>query len=176
MSDWKSLIDPKLKKTFETQGPDPRAAEKLRQKFTTGLDKALASYKAGVTKGRKAWKEANGVVEFTPSLGGEPIALDGETTLYVPAERFEAFITSLKQAATAGELDASLQAPAGKTAAPAQGERKTRNVSEESRLNIRVGGFRRGGKSDADISKLLKAEGVDDAKIKAALAYKRPGK
>jgi hypothetical protein len=169
---WKSLIDPKLKSEFEKTGPDPRAAEKVRAKFNTGLDKALASFKAGTTRGRQQWKKNNGVVEFSPTLGVAPVALDGATTLYIPEGRFEAFIGALKQSASAGELDAALQAPTGKSGAAAK-PRQTRNVSEESRLNIRIGGFRRGGKSDAEIAKLLKGEGVEDAKIKAALAYKR---
>jgi len=175
MASWKDFSDAKLKKEFEKKGPDPRAAEKLRSRFTKSLDTALGQFLATEpTKGRKMWKAQNNVVEFSPVFNGSPVSLDGETTLYIPSERFSDFVGALKQSVAAGELDAVLEGPEGvKTTAKSGG---TRTFSDQSRLNIRVGGFRRGGMDDAAIKAKLKGEGVDGKLIDAALARKSAGK
>lgn len=183
MADWKTLSDPKLKSDFEKVGPNPLTALKAREKFVKSLETAKAQFASPTpTKGFKTWKVNNGVVEFKPSVGRNAIQLGGASTHYIPEERFGSFVDAVIASVKAGELDQEIQNPLSASvvalskalnSGKSSGEKKTRNVSEESRLNIRVGGFRRGGKSDAEITKLLKAEGVEDAKIKAAIAYKR---
>lgn len=172
--DLSKFIDNSLKSEFEAK---PYDIGKDRAKLTRKFELALNQIKQGQTRGaHKLWKISNGVVEFTVPHGSGALNIGGSTTNYIPESQFPGFVAALIDATNAGEFDGALKAvdvaPAASTRAP----KRERNVGEASRLNIRVGGFRRGGKSDADIRKLLAGEGVEKAAIDAAIAYKRPGK
>lgn len=176
MADWKSLIDPKLKAEFERQGPDPRAAQRNRDRFIKSLDTAARQFgSTEPTKGKKMWKAANNVVEFSPKSGNGPVLLNGSETHYIPSERFPAFLEALKQSVSAGELDDALEASAGAEGA-SSGEkkpRKERKLGDQSKANIKLGGYRRGGMSDKDAKARLKEEGFSDEIIAAAFARKK---
>lgn len=181
MSDWKSLTDKKLKIKFEETGPDPRAAEKLRARFSKSLDTALNQFlSTEPTRGKKSWKAANNIVEFKPTFGGQPVSLDSETTLYIPSERFDAFIKALKASVDAGELDAALSAPAGEASTKSGATKKpaaVRSTSSDPLTNIRRAfGNRMGksGQSAAEAAAALKADGkYDAADIDKVLAEKK---
>ncbi|PZU07657.1 MAG: hypothetical protein DI606_16375 [Sphingobium sp.] len=177
MADWKSLTDKKLKAKFEETGPDPRAAEKLRARFSKSLDTALNQFLATEpTRGKKSWKAANNIVEFKPTFGGEPVALDGDTTLYIPSERFDAFIKALKASVEAGELDDALNGVAS-TKSVSGGKASTRAASSDPLTNIRRAfGIRMGKQkqSAAQAAAALKADGkYDAADIDKVLAEKK---
>ncbi|OAN51839.1 hypothetical protein [Sphingobium sp. TCM1] len=174
MVDLSKFIDNSLKSEFEAR---PYDVTKDRSRLVGRLEAARAQFTTnGAVRGPKLYTVKNGVVEFKVGVKGVDLTINKATVNYIPESQFEAFLTALIDAVNAGEFDivftASAAAPAATSAAP----RAKRNVSEASRLNIRVGGFRRGGKTDAEIRKQLADEGVEKAAIDAALAYKRPGK
>lgn len=176
MADWKSLTDAKLKADYEKQGPDPRAAERNRERFIKSLDTAARQFgSTEPTKGKKMWSAANNVVRFTPKTNNGPVLLNGSEEVFVPSERFPAFLEALKQSVSAGELDDALQAPTG-AAGASSGEkkpRKERKLGDQSKANIKLGGYRRGGMSDKDAKARLKEEGFSDEIIAAAFARKK---
>lgn len=116
-----ALVDAKLKDVFEQTKPDP---SKLRAPAIKRLDTAKTQFLATEpTRGRKIWRAKNNVVEVAL-----PFALNGETTVYVPSERFPDFVDKLKAAVEAGELDAELVTAAEGGEAPATSGRKRRGT------------------------------------------------
>ncbi|WP_022682123.1 hypothetical protein [Sphingobium bisphenolivorans] len=172
--DLSKFIDNSLKAEFDAK---PYDVAKDRARLVGRLEAARAQFSSnGAVKGPKLFTKKNGVVEFKAAVKGVDLTINGSTTNYIPESQFEPFLAALIEATNAGEFDNVFTAGAASPAKPAAAPKRERNVSEASRLNIRVGGFRRGGKSDAEIRKQLTAEGVDKAAIDAAIAYKRPGK
>jgi len=118
LKDLFGLIDDKLADVFHAKKADPvtlrapvlRALERTRDQF-------LATEPA---RGPKWIRISNGVVAFTPTLrGGHPLPINGQTTVYVPSERFIEFLDRMTEAVEAGEFDAELENPgngAGQTA------------------------------------------------------------
>ncbi|QDC38692.1 hypothetical protein [Sphingobium fuliginis] len=172
--DLSKFIDNSLKAEFEAK---PYDISKDRSKLTARLEAALAQFTSnGNVKGPKLWKAKNGVVEFKAAVNGVDLTINGSTTNYIPESQFEPFLNALIEATNEGAFDTVFAAGAAAPAKTSGASKQKRNVSEASRLNIRVGGFRRGGKTDAEIRKQLTREGVDKAAIEAAIAYKRPGR
>lgn len=172
--DLSKFIDNSLKAEFEAK---PYDVNNDRSRLIGRFETALAQFKSGgKIKGRKLFTNKNGVVEFKANVKGVDLTINGSTINYIPESQFEPFLRALIEATNAGEFDNVFTAGAAVPVKASGAEKRTRNVSEASRLNIRVGGFRRGGKSDAEIRKLLTEEGVDKAAIDAAITYKRPGK
>lgn len=170
--DLKKFIDNSLKAEFEAK---PYSIDKDRSKLVKRLQGALTQFPASKAP-NKIWKLTNGIVKVKVPVGSGLLTIEGATTNYVPESQFANFINALVEATNAGEFDGALKAVQTAPQASTGGEKQKRNVSEASRLNIRVGGFRRGGKSDAEIRKLLTDEGVDKAAIDAAISYKAPKK
>ena len=172
--DLSRFIDNTLKAEFEAK---PYDISKDRSRLVCRLEAARAQFASnGAVRGPKLFTNKNGVVEFKANVKGVDLTINGSTVNYIPEGQFEAFLKALIEATNAGEFDNVFTAGAAAPTKTSDAPKQKRNVSEASRLNIRVGGFRRGGKSDAEIRKLLTAEGVDKAAIDAAIAYKRPGK
>lgn len=169
LKDVLALIDDKLEAVFHTKPHDP---SKARQPVLKRIASTKTQFESGTTKvPNRWWTAANNVVTFKPTLNGKPLLIGGKEANYVPAERFPDFLDKLSAAVSAGELDQEI-ADAGdkggngglaKTAV-------TRTLSPQSKTNIRVGGFRRGGMTDSAIKAKLKEEGVGDDLIKIALA------
>lgn len=174
LKDLKSLIDNSLEAVFHRKEP---SKEQLRAPLLKGIETATTQFQNGATRAaNRWWKASNGVVALTVKLKGETFDINGVATNHFPEERFGDFMSAFKSAVEAGEFDAELanhgngdaQVHIGKKrAAPGGG---TRSYSEQSKLNIRVGGFRRGGMDDAAIRERLEGEGVEKALIDAAIA------
>ncbi|QWT15305.1 hypothetical protein [Sphingobium xenophagum] len=173
MVDLSKFIDNSLKSEFEAK---PYDVTKDRTKLVKRFESALNQFNQGQTKvPNRLWKVSNNVVEFKVPLGAGDLSISGSTVNYLPASQFPGFIAALIEATNSGDFDGAFKAI---DVAPAAGgaPKATRNLSETSRLNIRVAAFRRGGKTEAEMRKLLSDEGVDKAAIDAALAYKAPKK
>lgn len=172
--DLSKFIDNSLKAEFDAK---PYDVASDRSRLVGRFNTALAQFKSGgKVKGRKLFTNRNGVVEFKAAVKGVDLTIHGATINYIPEGQFEPFLKALIEATNAGEFDNVFTAGAAAPVKASGAPKRERNVSEASRLNIRVGGFRRGGKTDAEIRKQLTEEGVDKAAIDAAIAYKRPGK
>jgi hypothetical protein len=107
-----ALIDPKLEETFNRKAYDPA---KDRQWVVSRLESAktqFASTEGGRGGGRKMWKLANGVVAaFSPvRRDGMSLVVNGQTTVFIPSERFNDFLNAMTEAVNAGEFDKELTA------------------------------------------------------------------
>jgi carbon monoxide dehydrogenase subunit G len=178
--DLSKYIDNDLAAEFNAPVYDPL---KGRAKALAGVKRTMDQFLA--TKPSTApnkWFTVKGaVVKFTAVLNGQAIGIDDEEIVYIPKEQFAAFLTDFSAAIDAGdfddEIEAALTAKAGSVAVSAAPKAKgTRVYSEASKLNIRVGGFRRGGMADDEIRAKLASEGVDKSTIDTALAYKAENK
>lgn len=111
LSKLQALIDPKLEETFNQKAYDPA---KDRAWVVARLDSAktqFASTEGGRGGGRKMWKLSNGVVAFSPvRRDGQPLVVNGQTTVFIPSERFNDFLTAMTEAVNAGEFDKELAA------------------------------------------------------------------
>lgn len=165
-----------LAEKFNLKPVDKTAA---RKPLLRGIEKAREQFSAEprVTKApNRWWSVKNGVVALTVKVNGDTFDINGVATNHMPEERFLDFLDKFKAAVDAGEFDDELNNKGNGDAkvhiSKAGGEKKPRNMSEQSRLNIRVGGWRRGGQEDDEIKARLKAEGVSKEMIDAALAPK----
>lgn len=112
LTDILKLADDKLAETFAKRAVDPAKARKPILKM---IDNAINQFASATpVKGRKMWKEANGVVEFTP-----PFQIGGKDMLYIPSERFGDVLKTLRASVEAGEADDAIKARAEAGAAPA---------------------------------------------------------
>ncbi|WP_298808750.1 hypothetical protein [uncultured Sphingomonas sp.] len=119
LKDLLALADDKLADVFNTKGYDPT---KDRAKHVKAIDSDIASYgNPEPTRGRKAWKASNNVVEYTSRF---PIS--GKTTHYVPSERFGDFLSKLKNLVETGSFDSDFEAAAKGDATAAKTPRKKR--------------------------------------------------
>ncbi len=106
--DWKALIDKTLGTHFDAPVYDPA---KGRAKLVKVIDKAAEQHKEGKTPPTRSWKlGSNKAISFAPTLNGNPLLLQGEPVSYVPAERFQDFLSGLKAAVQAGDLDDEIKA------------------------------------------------------------------
>lgn len=164
----------------------PYDPAKGREKFLSRIERAekQATGEVGFQGGSDLKRLHNDVIEYRPTLNGNHIHLSDDHKrdgfFKTTSKKIAGLFKDIKSAIAAGHFDDQIKAalsskPSG-AASNGKGMGGTRTYSEESRLNIRVGGWRRGNKSDADIRAILTAEGVDEAKIKAALAYQAPKK
>ena len=104
-----SLFDSKLADTFNLKAYDPAPD---REKLVKRLQATKAKFlQTEPVRGRKDFSVSNNVVAFSPTLpGGSPMILSGQTTNYIPGERFPEVIDKLVAAVDAGELDKELEA------------------------------------------------------------------
>lgn len=131
LADLLKLADDKLAETFNLKAVDPA---KARKPIVKQIDNAINQFASATpVKGRKLWKESNGVVEFN-----SPFDIGGKSTLYIPAERFGEFLKALKATVEAGEADQAIKdrangaAPAASGAKRADAGRKRGPLSPEA--------------------------------------------
>lgn len=162
-----------LSEVFSRKEVDPSVA---RKPLLKGIDKAKEQFTATprVTKApNRWWQVKNGVVALTVKVNGDTFDINGVATNHMPEERFVEFLDKFRAAVEAGEFDDELNNKGNGDAkvhiGKASGERRPRTLGEQSRINIRVGGFRRGGQADDEIRARLKAEGVSKEMIDTAL-------
>lgn len=127
LADVLSLVDEKLSKVFEKVSYDPA---KDRAKFVKRIDATREKFlQTEPARGAKDFSVANGVVRYSPTLSGAPVAIGGKTPpLHIPSERFADFLTKLKTAVEAGDLDSEIEAAANGDAEAAP---KTKRVKSE---------------------------------------------
>lgn len=106
-----ALIDPALKETFDRKAYDPA---KDRAWVVGRLEAAKTQFASTETTrggGAKWWKLSNGVVAFSPvRKDGMPLVVNGQTTNFIPGERFGDFVAAMIEAVNAGEFDKELAA------------------------------------------------------------------
>lgn len=106
-----ALIDPKLEETFNQKAYDPA---KDRAWVVSRLDAAKTQFASTETTrggGKKMWKLSNGVVAFSPiRKDGMSLVVNGQTTVFIPSERFNDFLNAMVEAVQAGEFDKELSA------------------------------------------------------------------
>ncbi len=106
-----ALIDPKLKDTFDKKAYDPA---KDRQWVANRLEATKTQFASTETTrggGKRWWQLANGVVAFSPTRrDGHPLVINGQTTLFIPSERFNDFLATMTEAVNAGEFDKEFEA------------------------------------------------------------------
>lgn len=109
LKDMIALVDDKLADVFHTRKPD---AAKLRAPVLKAIERTRSQFSQGdVVRGPKWFKSANGVVAFTPTLrGGHPLQVNGQTTVFIAADRFPEFLDHMQAAVQAGEFDGQLAA------------------------------------------------------------------
>lgn len=106
-----ALIDPKLEETFNQKAYDPA---KDRAWVVSRLEAAKTQFASTETTrggGKKMWKLSNGVVAFSPiRRDGMSLVVNGQTTVFIPSERFNDFLAAMTEAVNAGEFDKELAA------------------------------------------------------------------
>lgn len=113
-----ALIDPTLKETFDKRAYDPskdRAWVVARLEATKTQFTSTESTRGG---GRKLWALSNGVVAFSPVRPDKmQLVVNGQTTNYIPSERFLDFVDAMIAAVNNGDFDKELAAEStsGKT-------------------------------------------------------------
>lgn len=102
-----ALVDDKLSEAFHYVAPDKTRA---RKPFLSALDKAKAQFEEGKQpRGANAlWSAKNNIVHFTPKLSGKPVAIEGKSEFFIPAERFPNAIAELRKEVESGALDDTL--------------------------------------------------------------------
>ncbi|MBD8699302.1 hypothetical protein IFT54_05665 [Sphingomonas sp. CFBP 13714] len=182
--DWKALIDKTLGTHFDAPVYDPA---KGRAKLVKVIDKAAEQHKEGKTPPTRSWKlGSNRAISFAPTLNGNPVLLQGEPVSYVPAERFQDFLSGLKAAVQAGDLDDEIKAAieessaggsvgGGKAASRATAPKGTRTFSEASSLTIGVAAKRRAKSppSFEDIRAAYIEQGANAELLDAAIAKRK---
>lgn len=112
------FTDDKLAKDHSTPAFD---AQRARAGLVKVIDRAATSFSEGKTTGKRSWSVNRNVVEFTL-----PVALDGKTTFYIPAERFPDALSKLKAAVEKGEADSALEAANGDDDQPKAARRQSK--------------------------------------------------
>jgi hypothetical protein len=106
-----ALIDPALKEMFDKRPYDPA---KDRAWVVARLDATktqFTSTEGGRGGGRKMWVLSNGVVAFSPVRSDkQPLIVNGQTTNYIPSERFVEFVDAMIAAVNNGDFDNEFQA------------------------------------------------------------------
>jgi len=161
LKDALALADDKLEAVFNQKPYDPA---KDRNRVIKGINSTLEKFENGGTTGRKWFSERNGVVKFAP-----PFAINGRESLLILAAKFPDFLSHLRLAVTAGELDDVIKKD-GAPAISTPGPKRTRSGwSPERRAREAL---KHGNLSTEDQryeAARLKAEGSTTTQIAAAL-------
>lgn len=183
MAGFLELIDNTLGTHFNAPVYKP---EDGRKKLIRVIDKAAEQHSQGKTPPTRSWKAGtNNAISFSPKIDGKPVKVGGTETNYVPAERFQDFLSGMKAAVAAGELDKEIKAALESTpaaGAPEASTKPTRTGARAARspiANLRTSVSRsaNNGKSLKEIEAVLKASGkYDAADIDAVIAEKRAAK
>ena len=106
-----ALIDPKLKDTFDKKAYDPAKDRAWVANRLEATKTQFASTETTRGGGKRWWQLANGVVAFSPTRrDGHPLVINGQTTLFIPSERFNDFLVTMTEAVSAGEFDKEFEA------------------------------------------------------------------
>jgi hypothetical protein len=128
-----ALIDPKLKETFDKRAYDPSKDRAWVVARLEATKTQFTSTESGRGGGRKMWVLSNGVVAFSPVRSDkQPLIVNGQTTNYIPSERFVEFVDAMIAAVNNGDFDKELKADStAGTTVKVQTPRKARTSSGE---------------------------------------------
>jgi len=95
-----------LANAVDTDTPD---GADLRGPVLAAIDRAARQWADRDAQG--AWFSAdNGSVAFSPTLdNGAPLTIDGQTRVFVPADRFADYLDAMRTAVERGEFDAEIK-------------------------------------------------------------------
>ena len=84
----------------------------LRDPVLAQIDRAANAWGDGRTGASDEWFSRDGdLVAFSPHLpGGAPLTIDGQTTVFVPADRFAAYLAKMREQVEAGVFDREIDA------------------------------------------------------------------
>lgn len=109
MAGFLELIDNTLGTNFHAPVYDPKAG---RKKMLRVIELAAKQHSEGTTRApNRSWASGNNnAISFEPKIAGKPVLLAEQSINYVPAERFQDFLSGLKAAVEAGDLDTEIRA------------------------------------------------------------------
>lgn len=159
-------------------------AEDGRKKLVKQIDLAAKQHKEGTTRApNRAWSLGNNnAISYSPKVDGEPVLIAGKEINYVPAERFQDFLSALKAAVEAGDLDKEIKAAieskdtnklgVSRSTGSSSGTRGAR--SPLSNVRSSIGRSLSNGKSLAEAEASVRAKGTyDSALIDQVVAEER---
>ena len=99
--------------TAMTKG-ETRTDTELRQPVLDAIDHAAEQWSRRNGGEKNDWFSQEGeTVALSPTLAnGAPLTIDGQTTVFVPADRFADYLQAMKAAVLAGEFDAEIKGAA----------------------------------------------------------------
>ena len=125
LKDLLALADKKLHDVFHTKAYDPgNDRERTVLRIEDQRAKFLATEPA---RGKKDFVVQNNVVQYCPVVPrAGALSVGGDTTLYIPSERFVDFLDTLKTEIANGNLDRDLEAAHGDQATATKTQRAPR--------------------------------------------------
>ncbi|KTT98684.1 hypothetical protein [Sphingomonas sanguinis] len=129
LKDLLALADKKLQDVFHTKAYDPGSdRERTILRIEDQRAKFLATEPA---KGKKDFVVQNKVVQYSPVVPrAGALVIAGETTHYIPSERFTDFLDVLKTEIANGNLDRELEAAHSEESKAAKSTRSARAPRE----------------------------------------------
>lgn len=105
----KTIVDGIGETIANTVDTAPADTAELRGPVLAAIDRAARQWVDRTAEG--AWfSEDNGSVAFSPTLdNGAPLTIDGQTRVFVPADRFADYLAAIRTAVERGEFDAEIK-------------------------------------------------------------------
>ncbi|WBH18094.1 hypothetical protein [Sphingomonas radiodurans] len=102
-----SSVGANVRRAVSGETADPAT---LRAPVLAQLKRAESAWGDGQSQSTGDWfSRDNDLVAFTPTLaGGAPLTIDGQTTVFVPADRFAAYLAAMRAQVEAGAFDAEI--------------------------------------------------------------------
>lgn len=101
-----ALIDPTLKDAFDKRPYDPASDRAWVVGRLEAAKTQFASTESTRGGGKRWWQLNNGIVAFSPTRRDKsPLVINGQTTNFIPAERFNDAIATMIAAVNAGDFD-----------------------------------------------------------------------
>ncbi|WP_343545697.1 hypothetical protein [Sphingomonas paucimobilis] len=109
MASFLELIDNALGTHFNTPVYKP---EDGRKKMVKVIDLAAKQHSEGTTRApNRSWTAGNNnAISFSPKIDGKPVKIGGKETNFVAADHFQDFLSGMRAAVEAGELDKEIKA------------------------------------------------------------------
>jgi len=111
----KTIVDGVGKTIAGTMEGTPTDVADLRRPVFAALDTADRQWANPDEAAHPDWfSEDNGQVAFSPTLpNGAPLTIDGQTRVFVPADRFADYLRAMRTAVAAGEFDDEIRGGLG---------------------------------------------------------------
>lgn len=111
----KTMVDGVGQTIADTMTGDQPDTATLRAPVLASLDTAERQWAGLETDDRPRWfDEDNSHVAFSPTLAsGAPLTIDGQTRVFIPADRFADYLHAMRAAVHAGVFDDEIRGAAG---------------------------------------------------------------